>query len=97
MISRNEFHAICRKYGMIRIDKTNIYTMLGLKSAPVAHWYKFCECSLKEIEGQGYQRNWVWRYHIESVEDFEQSVKKLVEQVKKLALEHKMQQIEKDF
>lgn len=105
MISKNLFHEICRRNGLIQCGPMNEYKLPAWKNkfggSIVATWFKLEGVTVYHLqlhESNGVEQ---WRmdphYRIESPEECETRIKDTVETAKKLCQEFKLKSISRDF
>lgn len=105
MISKNLFHEICRRNGLVQCGPMNEYKLPAWKNkfggSIVATWFKTEWVTVHVF--QQYERNgikqWVMDpcYRIEDPEECEARIKDTVETAKKLYQEFKLKTISRDF
>ena len=105
MISKNIFHEICRRNGLVQCGPMNEYKLPAWKNkfggSIVATWFKSEMVTVHELNL--HKRNgveqWVMDpcYRIEDPDECEARIKNTLETAKKLYQEFKLKSISKDF
>ena len=105
MISKNLFHEICQRNGLVQCGPMNEYKLPAWKNkfggSIVATWFKMECVTVQEFqlhERKGIKQ-WVMEpcYRIEDPEECEARINHTVETAKKLCQEFKLKSISRDF